>query len=267
MVNTLNAGQVRIAGNGNLWKAPIGTTLPTDSTTAWDSAFVNLGYATDGFEMAQDYKTKQIDAWQTLEPVRIFGQSLTRKFSFELLQSNKDTLGLAWGGAAVSFNGTPVGGAVTIGTGGVLTTATAHGLTIGTPVVLTGVATATGISSGVVYFVIATTTLTVTLSATKGGVALTTTTGTATSIASAAPFALTIPEPDVVNEFILGIDWVDGSISNRFIIPRATLLTLPTIKYVRTDAVRYAMEIQAVKPADGSKSVLVYGLDAAAVGA
>lgn len=267
MVNALNSGQVRIAGNGNLWKAPIGTTVPTDSTTSWDAAFVNLGYATDGFEMGQDYKTQQIDAWQTLEPVRIFGQSLTRKFSFELLQSNEDTLSLAWGGATVSFNGTAVGGAVTIGTGGVITTATAHGFVIGNPVVLTGVATATGISSGVVYFVIAATSTTATLSATKGGVALTTTTGTATSVASAAPFALTIPEPDVVNEFILGIDWVDGAVSQRFILPRATLLTLPTIKYVRTDAVRYALEVQAVKPADGSKSVLVYGYDAAAVGA
>lgn len=32
---------------GGIWRAPLGTTLPTDAVTALDAAFVNLGYIAD----------------------------------------------------------------------------------------------------------------------------------------------------------------------------------------------------------------------------
>ncbi len=32
---------------GGIWRAPLGTTLPTDATTALDNAFVSLGYIAD----------------------------------------------------------------------------------------------------------------------------------------------------------------------------------------------------------------------------
>lgn len=270
MGSPLNSGQVRIAGTGAFMKGPIGATLPTDAVSSWGSSFVNLGYsiAPDGFSVKQDYKTKQIDAWQTLEPVRTFGQSLTRDFSFELLQTNKDTLSLAFGGATYNYTGSAVGGAVTIGANGALTTATAHGFSVGDPIFLSGIATATGILNATTYFVITVgSSTTLVLSSTKGGVALTNTAGTATSIASAASFSLSLPAADVVNEFVLGFDWSDGPNSQwRFILPRATLLSLPTIKYGRGDAVSYPMEVRAVKPADGTDSVIIYAKDPSAAG-
>lgn len=184
----LNSGQVRIAGTGGLWKAPLGTTLPADSVAAWGTGFVNLGYADDGFGMKQDLKTKEITGWQTLEVLRLVPLSLTRHFSFLLKQSNKDTLGLAWGGATI-----------TAGTGGAYT--------------------------------------------------------------------LVIPDAAALTGFIIGIDWSDGALTQRIIIQNAALVTLPEIKFIRTDGIDYAMEVQALAPADGTKSVLVYGVDIAVAGA
>lgn len=177
----LNSGAVRVAGTGSIWKAPLGTTLPTDSTTAWGTGFKNLGYATDGFTLTQDLKRQDITAWQSLSPVRSIATQLIRKMSFESLESNKDTVPLAWGGATM-----------TPGTAGVYT--------------------------------------------------------------------LAIPDGSPT-DFILGVDWSDGTLSQRIIVQHATLLTLPTIKFVRTDAVRYPLEVQALVPSDGSASVLVYGVD------
>lgn len=177
----LNSGAVRVAGTGSIWKAPLGTTLPTDSTTAWGTGFVNLGYATDGFTLTQDLKRQDITAWQSLSPVRSIATALVRKLAFESLESNINTVPLAWGGATM-----------TPGTAGVYTLA----IPDGTP-----------------------------------------------------------------TDFILGVDWSDGTLNQRIIVQRATLLSLPTIKFVRTDAVRYPLEVQALVPSDGSASVLVYGVD------
>lgn len=181
--SALDSSQIRVAGNGALWKAPLGSTLPADSTTAWDAAFVNLGYATDGFTLTQDYKTQEVPGWQSLESLRLIATALTRKFAFESLQSNKDTVALAWGGATI------------------------------TP-------------------------------------------------ATAGAYSMVIPDTQPL-DFILGIDWNDGATSQRIIVQHAALAALPTIKFVRTDAVKYPLEVQALKPADGTKSVLVFGVDAA----
>lgn len=183
MPNVLDSSQIRVAGSGALWKAPLGTTLPTDSTTAWGAGFVNLGYEEDGFTLTQDYKTNEVTGWQSLEPLRLIATALTRKFAFGALQSNKDTVALAWGGATI------------------------------TP-------------------------------------------------ATAGAYTMAIPDTQPL-DFILGIDWNDGATSQRIILQHAALATLPTIKFTKADAVKYPLEVQALKPADGTKSVLVYGVDAA----
>lgn len=183
----LDSSQIRVAGSGALWKAPLGTALPTDGSTAWGVGFVNLGYESDGFTLTQDYKTTEVSGWQSLEALRLIATALTRKLAFEAIQSNTVTVGLAWGGATI------------------------------TP--------------------------------TTGG-----------------KYSLDIPDSQLT-DFILGIDWNDGTTSQRLIVQRAALVSLATIKYVRTDAVKYPLEVQALKPADGTKSILVYGTDLAVAGA
>ncbi|MFF1633973.1 hypothetical protein [Leifsonia sp. NPDC058248] len=260
----LDPSQIRVAGSGALWKAPAGTPLPADSTTAWNPAFANLGYATDGFTLKQNLKTKPITGWQSLEPLRLINTDLDRSFSFENIESDKQNLSLAFGGATVNNTGVAVGGAVTTAVSGVITTATAHGFSVGDPVVFTGTVTG-GLTAGTVYYVIAVgTPTTFTISATRGGLFFTTSVGAAGGVIAAAPYSIVIPDSALGVEFILGIDWNDGTTNQRFVVPRAQLLSLPTIKYTRQDAVRFASEIQALKPVDGSQSVLPYGSDWAA---
>ena len=263
----LNSGQVRIAGTGRLRKAALGTALPVDSVAAWDPAFIDLGYAADGFTMTQALKTLDILAWQTLEPVRTVNTSLIRNFTFELLQTNKDTLGLAWGGATIAPNPATSLGTVAIAiTTGVLTVSAAHSLNVGDMVQLGAVTGAAPLVAGVTYYVASVPTgTTLTVAATLGGAFIpTTTSGTSVSITKVTgPYTLTIPDPSNVADFVLGIDWSDGALTQRIIIQRAHQDVLPTVKSVRTDGIRYAISVQANKPADGSNSVLVYGVDAA----
>ena len=182
----LNSGNVRVAGTGAIWKAPLGTALPIDSTTAWGTGFVNLGYATDGFSLKQSLKKQSITAWQTLSSVRSIVTELIRSLTFEALESNINTVPLAFGGATM-----------TPGLAGIYT--------------------------------------------------------------------LDIPDGQL-DEFILGVDWSDGTRTQRIVVQQASLLSLPEMKFVRTDAVRYPLEVEALKPADGTKAILVYGVDSGVSG-
>jgi len=260
----LDASQVRVAGTGAVWKAPIGTVLPTDSSAAYNAAFVHLGYFTNGFTITQDLKVTSISAWQTLEPVRQINTAIARKLSFEALESDKANIGLAFGGATVTQTGVPAGGAVTF-TAGTITTATPHGFAVGTPVFFGTITGTPGVTAGVTYFVLTVpTTTTMTVSATYGGTAVTITTGSTPTVTAAGPYSVSIPDAAVTQEFIIGVDWSDGGWNQRILMPRATFASLPSIKYVRDDAIRFPAELQALKPYDGSNSVQLLGNDWAA---
>ena len=262
----LNSGQVRIAGTGRLLKAALGTALPVDSVAAWGSGFVDLGYADDGFEMKQDLKRKEVNGWQTLELLRLITTALNRSFTFNLKQTNRDTLSLAWGGATITPTPTSLGTVVIAITTGVLTVSAAHSLSIGDAVQLQGVVPGVPLASGVTYYVnTVPTTTTLTLAATLGGALIVTTSaGTATGITkNNGPYVLVIPDAAQIADFIIGIDWSDGVVNQRLVIQRAALLSLPTIKSGRQAEIDYVVEVQALKPADNTNSVLVYGVDVA----
>jgi hypothetical protein len=262
----LDPNTTRIAATGAFWKAPLGTVSPTDSTTPYGAGWSHLGYSSDaGFLITQNYKMMLVNAFQTTEPIRAIVQGLDRKIHVEQLQSNKQNLVLAWGGATVVQTGVAAGGAVTFGSA-TITTASAHGFTAGQPVFFTVVAGSPGVLTGVTYFVISaptSTTLTVGTSL-QSVTPVVITAGTATGVVSASPFSVTIPDSAIATEFSLGIDWADGANSNRIVVPRATLLQLPALKFARTDLVRYPIEFQVLKPYDGSQSILPYGSDWAA---
>lgn len=266
MAVTLDASQIRIAGTGSIWKAPLGTALPTDSLTAWNAAFTNLGFLQDGFIMTQEIKKQDVNGWQTVENIRSIVTALVRKFSFEALQTNKSTLSAAWGGAAITNNSVSIGTATIAITTGVVTVSVAHGLAVGNPVQFGPMTGAAPFVAGVTYYVQSVpSTTTLTLSATVGGALIaTTTSGSSASISLVTgAYILTIPNGIAVSDFILGIDVVDGATSLRIIIQRATFNTLPQIKGSRLDSISYAFEVQALATLDGTNSVLVYGLDAA----
>lgn len=105
----VTTGKRRI--DGGVYRAPIGTTLPTDATTALAAAFKNLGYCSeDGVTNTISRETTEIKEWggDTVDSV-LTGQSDLFKFkSIEAL--NVDTLKMVFGDANV----TETNGAVTV---------------------------------------------------------------------------------------------------------------------------------------------------------
>lgn len=98
----LNATEVRIGVSGNLYRAPVGTAMPTDVTTALAAAYKELGYTETGPSMAVDVNKEQFTPWQTQMPVREQVTSQMISSTFSLWQRNADTLKLAWGGGTVT---------------------------------------------------------------------------------------------------------------------------------------------------------------------
>ena len=104
----LDATQVRLGVTGNLYKAPVGTAMPADVTTALPAAWKELGYTETGPSLSVDTSTEDFTPWQSITAVRevITGQTITAAFT--LWQRNADTLKTAWGGGTVTGTTTRV---------------------------------------------------------------------------------------------------------------------------------------------------------------
>ena len=103
---TLKSSEVRVAGTGELYLAPVGTTLPTAASAALDAPFKGYGYTTeDGVTLSKSVDREGIPAWQSSTPVRylITGQELTIETTF--LQSNEDILKLWLGSGDFATDG------------------------------------------------------------------------------------------------------------------------------------------------------------------
>jgi hypothetical protein len=71
---------------GGVWRAPLGTTLPTDSSTALASAFVSLGYTDDdGVTRREDRPNTKQYAWGG-QLVASLQEHYAATFTFKLLQ-------------------------------------------------------------------------------------------------------------------------------------------------------------------------------------
>ena len=264
----LDPTQIRVAGTGHIWKAPVGSVLPTDSTTSLDPAFRDLGYTKAGFTVTPSLKTTPVLGWQSTNILRNINTELTRKYGFELQQTNIDTVALAWGGTVAPATTTSLGSVTIAITTGVLTVSAAHGLSVGNPVQLAGVTGGAPLVSGVTYYVQSVpTTTTLTLALTAGGAAIaTTTSGTATGISLVTgAYAVTVPNSVGTLESAFVIEWADGAVSQRIVVARASTLLLPVIKGDRTAETTYAMEFQELIPVTGN-SVQIYGVDHAVAG-
>lgn len=101
----LDPANVRVAVTGAVYAAPVGTTAPTDSTTAYGAGWIDLGWVSeDGIEETHNDDSKEIKGWQGGATIRRVISSSSTEFKFTLLESNPDVLELFHKGDTVGSN-------------------------------------------------------------------------------------------------------------------------------------------------------------------
>jgi len=95
---SLDSDNVRVAVSGAVYVAPTGSTGPTDSGTALDAAFLDLGYvSSDGISETIDRTTAQIRAWQNGSLVREVTSEGTYSVTLTFLETSLNVLELYYG--------------------------------------------------------------------------------------------------------------------------------------------------------------------------
>ena len=163
----LDADNVRVGLDGNIYMAPTGTAAPTDLTTAWAAAWADLGYMSeDGVNLEFSTDVEDINAWQALSPVRRVLTGVSMTLGFTAIELKTKTVTAYFPGATM----TDVSGTV---------------------------------------------------------------------------HRLDIPSSPGPQEMAFGLEWRDGSITNRLVIPRGEITERGAISLQRGEAVGLEMTISA----------------------
>lgn len=96
-----DSSQIVVAPFGHLYTAVSGSTQPTDVTSAWPGAWVELGYTTDsGVSITPGMTVVNLSAWQSAAPVKTLITGTSLDLAFSLRQFNGQTTGLYFFGGA-----------------------------------------------------------------------------------------------------------------------------------------------------------------------
>ena len=88
----IDADEVRLAPFGNVYVAPLATTLPTTATMALNAAFDSVGYIDeDGVSLSPGVDLTDIMMWQSAVPVKTTLDTLTFEIQFNMGQVNATT--------------------------------------------------------------------------------------------------------------------------------------------------------------------------------
>lgn len=94
-----DSAELFVAGSGNIYAAPFGTTLPNDFEDILDASFVDLGYLTeDGYRFVPDIEKTDLYGWQSSSPLRTVITKRSITLSLDFMQSNEDVVQLYFGG-------------------------------------------------------------------------------------------------------------------------------------------------------------------------
>lgn len=98
-----DSGETIIAGTGEVYVAPVGTTEPANESSTLNTAFFGLGYHDeDGVAVQNAPELQKFGAWQSKKPIRIERGDEAFRLTFKLLQWNEKTVPLAFGGGTIS---------------------------------------------------------------------------------------------------------------------------------------------------------------------
>lgn len=102
----VSVGKPNLKVSGGILTAPIGTTRPTDTTTALDAAYVSLGYVgEDGVSETSERSTEVIKAWGGIK-VRTVQTEFGTSLKFTLIESrNANALKFIYGEGNVTITG------------------------------------------------------------------------------------------------------------------------------------------------------------------
>ena len=102
MAATTDADQIVVGNSGTLWKAPYGTTLPTDMS-APNAAFLSLGFITEeGPKFNHELTVKEIRAWQQRTAIDRRDDQENVSFELGLMEWDAKTVPAALGGTISS---------------------------------------------------------------------------------------------------------------------------------------------------------------------
>lgn len=87
------SADLRVPNRGHVYVAPKGSVVPTDTTTAWDAAWSNLGYTDEkGVTFSKKDTKAAVKAWQSISPVRYILTDRDIHLMWVMEQWNKKTL-------------------------------------------------------------------------------------------------------------------------------------------------------------------------------
>jgi hypothetical protein len=93
-----------VIGAGWLYMAPLGTSEPTDSTTALPSAWIAIGYTEDGHDMTVGRTNDDIEVAEVNFPVLVVNSKTNVKLKFRMAEPTARNLVAALGNGAGGSN-------------------------------------------------------------------------------------------------------------------------------------------------------------------
>lgn len=102
----MNDDAVRVGVTGNVYLAPVGTTLPTDVTTALPAAWDSVGHISeDALTESLEITTEKLRSWQRPVGIRTLTTEVNWTFQFQMLETSPLNLELYYGGAESTVSG------------------------------------------------------------------------------------------------------------------------------------------------------------------